>query len=43
VVDLNGVVADVARALTRARIDYMVIGGIANAVWGTPRQQRMST
>lgn len=30
-------VADVARALDKARVKYMVIGGMANAVWGEPR------
>jgi len=30
-------VADVARALNKARVAYMVIGGVANAIWGEAR------
>ncbi len=37
VADLETVLADVARRLHSARIPYMVIGGLANAVWGVPR------
>ncbi|HEX2061426.1 MAG TPA: nucleotidyl transferase AbiEii/AbiGii toxin family protein, partial [Thermoanaerobaculia bacterium] len=35
--DLDRVVAEVAAALERARIGYMVIGGVAVAVWGSAR------
>jgi hypothetical protein len=37
VADLDRVVAEVASALDRARIGYMVIGGLAVAVWGSAR------
>jgi len=37
VADLDAIVAEVAGALNKAGIRYMVIGGIANAVWGKPR------
>jgi len=30
-------VVEVATALESLKIDYMVVGGIANAVWGEPR------
>ena len=35
--DIDRVVADVAKSLNKARVPYMIIGGIANAVWGEPR------
>ncbi|MGN6186395.1 MAG: hypothetical protein ACTHQM_22405 [Thermoanaerobaculia bacterium] len=35
--ELSTVLTDIARALQRAGIDYMVIGGMANAIWGVPR------
>jgi predicted nucleotidyltransferase len=35
--DLHVIVAEIARALTQAHIQSMVIGGVANAVWGNPR------
>lgn len=37
VADLDVIVAEVAGALNKADVRYMVIGGIANAVWGKPR------
>jgi len=37
VVDLERVLADLARRLEGAGVPYMVIGGLANAVWGIPR------
>jgi len=37
VADLDAVLAEIARALHKANIRYMVIGGIANAVWGRGR------
>jgi len=37
VADLEAVLADLARRLQKAGIEYMVIGGLANAVWGSPR------
>ncbi len=30
-------VVDIAKFLARLRVPYMIIGGIANAVWGLPR------
>ncbi|NOZ94619.1 MAG: nucleotidyltransferase family protein [Acidobacteria bacterium] len=35
--DLEAVLADLAQRLEKAGIEYMVIGGLANAVWGSPR------
>jgi hypothetical protein len=37
VTDLEQVLAEVARALDAAGVPYMVIGGMANAIWGKPR------
>ncbi len=37
VAELEAVLADLARRLEEAGIGYMVIGGLANAVWGSPR------
>ena len=37
VADLDAIVAEVAHALNKAGVRYMVIGGVANAVWGRPR------
>jgi hypothetical protein len=34
---LGRAVVDIATALESLRIDYMIVGGIANAVWGEPR------
>lgn len=34
---LERAVVEVATALESLKIDYMVVGGIANAVWGEPR------
>jgi hypothetical protein len=34
---LERAVVEIAAALESMRIDYMVVGGIANAVWGDPR------
>lgn len=34
---LERAVADIAAALDSLSIDYMIVGGIANAVWGEPR------
>ncbi len=36
-VDLQGVLADLAQRLGEGGTPYMVIGGMANAVWGHPR------
>ena len=36
-VDLEGVLADLAQRLGEGGTPYMVIGGMANAVWGHPR------
>jgi len=35
--ELEAVLADLAKRLTREGVPYMVIGGMANAVWGSPR------
>ena len=35
--NLEQVLADVARTFNSAGVPYMVIGGMANAVWGAPR------
>lgn len=35
--DLETVLADLARRLEEVGIPYMVVGGMANAVWGSPR------
>lgn len=35
--DLGRVIAEVADALRVAGIDYMIIGGVANVVWGSTR------
>ena len=35
--DLEGVLADLAQRLGDGGVSYMVIGGMANAVWGYPR------
>ncbi len=35
--DLEPVLADLAQRLDTAGVAYMVIGGLANAVWGSPR------
>ena len=35
--DLEAALADLAHRLGEAGIEYMVIGGLANAVWGSPR------
>ncbi len=35
--DLESALVALAAVLERARIPYMVIGGLANAVWGEPR------
>ena len=37
VADLETVLADLARRLEEVGTPYMVIGGLANAVWGSPR------
>jgi hypothetical protein len=34
---LERAVVEIAAALESMRIDYMIVGGIANAVWGEPR------
>jgi hypothetical protein len=34
---LENALTDLARLLAESRIPYMVVGGIANAVWGEPR------
>ena len=34
---LERAIVEIARFLERGRIPYMIIGGVANAVWGVPR------
>ena len=34
---LERAVVEIATALESMKIDYIVVGGIANAVWGEPR------
>ena len=34
---LEGAVVEIAAALESMKIDYIIVGGIANAVWGEPR------
>jgi hypothetical protein len=40
VADIARALADIGPALTRAAIPYMIIGGLANAMWGRPRATR---
>ncbi len=38
VADLDWVLTNLARRLDVAGVPYMVIGGLANALWGAPRE-----